>query len=542
MSKLVEERTRKQLLEIAAMPGNDSCADCKARAPRWASHNLGIFICVRCATVHRKIGTHVTKVKSLTLDSWSKDQVEVMRQNGNLKSNTFFNPNESRNPPPTNLEESERDGELEKYIRSKYEHRRFVDRTPRQQPQPQSQNAFPPPPRAQSTPLTTHQRPAASVQRPPSAHPTPAPVQPVFGNSSTLQYRPSTITAPPPQARPALAPAPAAPAKPAGGVWDDILAIQSGPAAATASNPYANATQANATFAQLSQPGAPAFIPQPQAQTSAFSLNPSQFAQTQPTGAFANMGAVSAQPGLSPQPGLSGISQPIRSFTMPAGMPSTSLSPFPPQQVAPSPGGNPFFNMQQQAQQQFTPSPLSSPPIGGFTQQPQSFAQQAFPQQQQQQPFAQQAFQQPQQQAFQQPQQPAFQASPSFFQQAQQHPQQQRSPFGQPQQQSPFGQPQQQSVLGQPQQQQQPAFAQQQQPAFDQQQQQQPAFGQSQQQPAFNLQNFMPQAQQQQQQMPAQTNPFSQGYPQAGQQQPFAGGAFGQQQMYSQPQPGWPSS
>ncbi|KZT52597.1 hypothetical protein CALCODRAFT_441337, partial [Calocera cornea HHB12733] len=38
------------------------CADCKARLPRWASWNLGIFLCVQCASVHRKIGTHVTKV------------------------------------------------------------------------------------------------------------------------------------------------------------------------------------------------------------------------------------------------------------------------------------------------------------------------------------------------------------------------------------------------------------------------------------------------------------------------------------------------
>jgi len=32
---------------------------------------------MRCAALHRKLGTHVSKVKSLSMDSWSNDQVEV---------------------------------------------------------------------------------------------------------------------------------------------------------------------------------------------------------------------------------------------------------------------------------------------------------------------------------------------------------------------------------------------------------------------------------------------------------------------------------
>ena len=31
----------------------------------------------QCASLHRKMGTHITKVKSLTLDTWSREQVEV---------------------------------------------------------------------------------------------------------------------------------------------------------------------------------------------------------------------------------------------------------------------------------------------------------------------------------------------------------------------------------------------------------------------------------------------------------------------------------
>src|SRR5271170_6160465 len=42
-----------------------------------ANNVKGIFLCVRCAIVHRKIGTHITKVKSLTLDKWTPEQIAV---------------------------------------------------------------------------------------------------------------------------------------------------------------------------------------------------------------------------------------------------------------------------------------------------------------------------------------------------------------------------------------------------------------------------------------------------------------------------------
>ncbi|KAG0151466.1 hypothetical protein CROQUDRAFT_544186 [Cronartium quercuum f. sp. fusiforme G11] len=118
LSKATVDRHQRLVLELLKQPGNDVCADCRTRNPRWASWNLGIFICVKCAGIHRKMGTHITKVKSLTLDSWTKEQVESMKSKGNLKANSQWNPNEAKNPPPTDLEESERDSELEKFIPS----------------------------------------------------------------------------------------------------------------------------------------------------------------------------------------------------------------------------------------------------------------------------------------------------------------------------------------------------------------------------------------------------------------------------------------
>lgn len=40
-----------------------------------------------------------------------------MKSIGNIACNVKYNPDETRHPPPANREESERDSELEKYIR-----------------------------------------------------------------------------------------------------------------------------------------------------------------------------------------------------------------------------------------------------------------------------------------------------------------------------------------------------------------------------------------------------------------------------------------
>lgn len=45
---------------------------------------MGIFLCMRCATIHRKLGTHVSKVKSLSMDSWTNEQVDVCGHAGFL--------------------------------------------------------------------------------------------------------------------------------------------------------------------------------------------------------------------------------------------------------------------------------------------------------------------------------------------------------------------------------------------------------------------------------------------------------------------------
>ena len=54
-----------ELHELANLPANRLCADCGRTDPRWASYNLGVFVCVTCSGVHRSLGTHISKVRLL---------------------------------------------------------------------------------------------------------------------------------------------------------------------------------------------------------------------------------------------------------------------------------------------------------------------------------------------------------------------------------------------------------------------------------------------------------------------------------------------
>ena len=60
------------------------------KGPKWASANLGVFLCIRCAGLHRKMGSHISKIKSITLDSWEPEQIQFMREHGNRVVNTLM--------------------------------------------------------------------------------------------------------------------------------------------------------------------------------------------------------------------------------------------------------------------------------------------------------------------------------------------------------------------------------------------------------------------------------------------------------------------
>ncbi|KAE8366171.1 hypothetical protein BDV27DRAFT_125607 [Aspergillus caelatus] len=129
ISKRQQFRNERALQDLVrSVPGNDRCADCQAMNPGWASWNMGIFLCMRCAALHRKMGTHISKVKSLSMDSWTAEQVDNMKSHGNNLMNKIFNPRNVKPPVPADVDES--DACMERFIRQKYQHRSFEDGKP----------------------------------------------------------------------------------------------------------------------------------------------------------------------------------------------------------------------------------------------------------------------------------------------------------------------------------------------------------------------------------------------------------------------------
>ncbi|KAJ1953140.1 Gtpase activating protein [Dispira parvispora] len=119
--KRMQERHEKILVAMTKEPGNTVCADCGQSGPRWASWNLGVFLCIRCSGFHRKMGTHISRVKSISLDVWTPEQIESIQTKGNTKVNAHYNPNPHLHPPPSG------DREMEQYIRNKYERKLFME-------------------------------------------------------------------------------------------------------------------------------------------------------------------------------------------------------------------------------------------------------------------------------------------------------------------------------------------------------------------------------------------------------------------------------
>jgi hypothetical protein len=112
-------KTRKILQQLQKIPANKKCAECNSKQPTWASTNLGVFVCIRCSSVHRSMGTHISKVKSATLDIWKMDTVENFKlKGGNQKVNMVYEAKLPNGQKPTAGSDMYL---VERFIRDKYE-------------------------------------------------------------------------------------------------------------------------------------------------------------------------------------------------------------------------------------------------------------------------------------------------------------------------------------------------------------------------------------------------------------------------------------
>ncbi|XP_062422735.1 stromal membrane-associated protein 1 isoform X3 [Pungitius pungitius] len=111
------------LSQLLREDDNKLCADCEAKGPRWASWNLGVFMCIRCAGIHRNLGVHISRVKSVNLDQWTPEQIQSMVDMGNNRAKRLY-----EDHLPESFRRPQTDQAVEVFIRDKYERKKYYNK------------------------------------------------------------------------------------------------------------------------------------------------------------------------------------------------------------------------------------------------------------------------------------------------------------------------------------------------------------------------------------------------------------------------------
>ncbi|OAY65707.1 ADP-ribosylation factor GTPase-activating protein AGD12 [Ananas comosus] len=123
-SRYLTGKARK-LKELTLKSDNRICADCGAPDPKWASANIGVFLCLKCSDIHRSLGPDVSKVLSVTLDEWSDGDIDSMVEvGGNSYANSIYEAFLPKGYPKPKADSSYED--RTNFIRSKYELQEFL--------------------------------------------------------------------------------------------------------------------------------------------------------------------------------------------------------------------------------------------------------------------------------------------------------------------------------------------------------------------------------------------------------------------------------
>lgn len=121
------EKALSIVAQLLRHPDNQLCADCQRQPPKWASINLGIFLCIDCGGIHRSLGSHISFIRSVQFDTWTIDQVNLMARVGNRVANEYWEanlPDDFQRPGPGFQ------GLMSNFIREKYVQKKFTAKGP----------------------------------------------------------------------------------------------------------------------------------------------------------------------------------------------------------------------------------------------------------------------------------------------------------------------------------------------------------------------------------------------------------------------------
>ncbi|XP_030769702.1 arf-GAP with coiled-coil, ANK repeat and PH domain-containing protein 3 isoform X2 [Rhinopithecus roxellana] len=117
------------LQRVQSVAGNSQCGDCGQSDPRWASINLGVLLCIECSGIHRSLGVHCSKVRSLTLDSWEPELLKLMCELGNSAVNQIYEA-QCEGPGSRKPTASSPRQDKEAWIKDKYVEKKFLRKAP----------------------------------------------------------------------------------------------------------------------------------------------------------------------------------------------------------------------------------------------------------------------------------------------------------------------------------------------------------------------------------------------------------------------------
>ena len=78
------------LLPIVQIESNQFCNDYGKNNPHWCSITNAVFICPSCARTHKKFNKKISMIKSLEVDDWSKDEINILKLGGNERFNKLI--------------------------------------------------------------------------------------------------------------------------------------------------------------------------------------------------------------------------------------------------------------------------------------------------------------------------------------------------------------------------------------------------------------------------------------------------------------------
>ncbi|XP_056013170.1 arf-GAP with Rho-GAP domain, ANK repeat and PH domain-containing protein 1-like isoform X4 [Ostrea edulis] len=123
--------------QVMENPCNRVCADCSAEDPHWASINIGIVLCKKCADnhcglifragIHRNFEHSISRVKSLRMDTriWTPSLVELIKAIGNRNANAFW---EHSLPPDKRINSDTPAPQRKAHIENKYKAKLYCDK------------------------------------------------------------------------------------------------------------------------------------------------------------------------------------------------------------------------------------------------------------------------------------------------------------------------------------------------------------------------------------------------------------------------------